>query len=116
MCFAGGWRIWNRGLAYGLRNDRQAMNINEQSVFAEALEIQDPQAKTAFLDRVCAGNPGLRKDVESLLSAYGAGEFLESPISVPTVEPLATSDRPGTIIGHYKLLEQIGEGGFGVVF
>ena len=46
------------------------MNVNEQSVFAEALEIQDPQAQAAFLDRVCAGNPSLRANVESLLSPH----------------------------------------------
>jgi serine/threonine-protein kinase len=94
------------------------MNLNEQSVFAEALDIQDRQAQAAFLDRVCAGNPGLRENVESLLSAYGAGAFLESPAPVPfsTVDKSICTERPGTIVGPYKRLEQIGEGGFGVVF
>src|SRR2546425_1283998 len=54
------------------------MNVNEESVFAEALDKQDPQERAAFLDRACAGNPGLRQSVESLLSAYVAGEFLEA--------------------------------------
>jgi serine/threonine protein kinase/Flp pilus assembly protein TadD len=94
------------------------MSVNEQSVFAEALEFQDPQAQAAFLDRVCAGNPDLRANVESLLSAYGAGAFLESPAAVPfsTADRSACTERPGTIIGPYKLLEQIGEGGFGIVY
>jgi tetratricopeptide (TPR) repeat protein len=90
---------------------------NEESVFAEALEIEDLQARAAFLDRACAGNPALRKSVQSLLSAYGAGQFLELPAPVPnatTDEPI--SERPGTVIGPYKLMEQIGEGGMGLVF
>jgi serine/threonine protein kinase/tetratricopeptide (TPR) repeat protein len=93
------------------------MSVNEESVFAEALEIQDPQERAAFLDRACAENPGLRRNVESLLSAYTAGQFLESPapaLAVTVVDPI--TECPGTIIGPYKLLEQIGEGGFGVVF
>src|SRR5262245_14343919 len=89
---------------------------NEESVFEEALGRQDPHERAAYLDRACAGNPGLRKNVESLLSAYDEGQFLESPAA-----PVATTDEPlgegpGTVIGPYKLLEQIGEGGFGVVF
>jgi serine/threonine protein kinase len=90
---------------------------NEESVFAEALEIEDLQAQAAFLDRACAGNPALRKSVQSLLSAYGAGQFLELPAPAPdatTDEPI--SERPGAVIGPYKLMEQIGEGGMGLVF
>jgi serine/threonine protein kinase len=90
---------------------------SEESVFAEALEIEDLQERTAFLDRACAGNPVLRKNVQSLLSAYGAGQFLELPAPAPaatTDDPI--TERPGTVIGPYKLLEQIGEGGFGIVF
>src|SRR6516165_5566973 len=52
---------------------------SEESVFAKALEIDDVQERAAFLDRACAGNPALRKNVLSLLSAYGAGQFLERP-------------------------------------
>jgi serine/threonine protein kinase/tetratricopeptide (TPR) repeat protein len=90
---------------------------NEESVFAEALEIDDLQERAAFLDRACAANPALRKNVQSLLSAYSAGQFLELPapaLAATTDEPI--SERPGTVIGPYKLLEQIGEGGFGAVF
>ncbi|MBI1915941.1 MAG: serine/threonine protein kinase [Planctomycetes bacterium] len=92
-------------------------SLNEESVFAEALEIQDAQQRAAYLDRACADNPGLRNNVESLLSAYDAGQFLESPPVAPaatTEEP--ASERPGAVLGPYKLLEQIGEGGFGIVF
>jgi tetratricopeptide (TPR) repeat protein len=94
------------------------MSTHEESVFAEALEIADPPARAAFLDRACAGDPGLRHSVESLLSAYDAGEFLEAPALDPVVraEEPAVREGPGTVVGRYKLLEQIGEGGFGIVF
>jgi WD40 repeat protein/serine/threonine protein kinase/Flp pilus assembly protein TadD len=94
------------------------MSASEESVFGEALEIRDSQQRAAFLDRACAGDPGLRRSVESLLSAYGAGQFLEAPAAAPalTVDDPAVAERPGSVLGPYKLLEQIGEGGFGVVF
>jgi tetratricopeptide (TPR) repeat protein/serine/threonine protein kinase len=94
------------------------MSPNEESVFADALAIQDPGERAAFLDRACADNPGLRQDVESLLSAYDAGAFLESPAPAPGVTAAwpAVGEGPGGAVGSYKLLEQIGEGGFGVVF
>src|SRR5262249_41473854 len=93
------------------------MSRNEESVFAEAQEIPDHRARAAFLDRACAGQPALRRSVESLLSAYAAGQFLEAP----ALDQLATGaetliERPGTVIGPYKLREQIGEGGMGLVF
>ena len=94
-------------------------------VFAAALALTDPSARSAYLDRTCAGKAGLREEVESLLAAATrAGTFLESPLteaavvlreaSQPIEPPLA--ERAGSRIGRYKLLEQIGEGGFGVVW
>ena len=55
------------------------MKGNEESVFGTALEKQDPRERAAFLDQACADNPELRRNVESLLCAYEAGGFLESP-------------------------------------
>jgi WD40 repeat protein/serine/threonine protein kinase len=94
------------------------MSVNEESVFAEALEIQDSQERAAYLDRACAGNPGLRRIVESLLAAYEEGQFLESPAPglADTVDEQRVREGPGTVIGPYKLMEQIGEGGMGLVF
>jgi serine/threonine protein kinase/tetratricopeptide (TPR) repeat protein len=90
-----------------------------EAVFGEALEISSASERASFLDRACAGDLELRRQVQSLLDAhFRAGQFLESPASSPTfsVHPAPLAEGPGTIIGPYKLLEQIGEGGMGVVF
>jgi hypothetical protein len=93
------------------------MNAERQNVvavFTEALQVTDPAKRKTYLDRVCAGNQPLRQEVETLLRAHEqAGDFL------CRTRPLPPSDfvieRTGMMIGRYKLLEQIGEGGFGVV-
>ena len=54
--------------------------MQEQSIFIEALEKQDPAERTAFLDRVCAGDPALRQRMDKLLQRHQQpGSFLESP-------------------------------------
>src|SRR5262245_36533969 len=88
------------------------------SIFGEALECESTEARAAYLDQACAGDAELRRRVEKLLDAHArAGNFLESvaPGSVATLEE-SLSERAGNVIGPYKLLEQIGEGGMGVVF
>src|SRR5262249_16068390 len=89
-----------------------------ESIFFTALDKATPGEQTAYLNETRGHDGELRRRVERLLNAYPkAGSFLESaaPALAATVdEPI--SERPGTIIGPYKLLEQIGEGGFGVVF
>jgi serine/threonine protein kinase/tetratricopeptide (TPR) repeat protein len=92
--------------------------MNEQSLFIEALEMHDPAERAAFLDQVCASDPALRRRLERLLQRHQqADSFLDDPfraLSVTIDAPI--SERPGTRIGPYKLLEQIGEGSFGIVF
>jgi eukaryotic-like serine/threonine-protein kinase len=94
------------------------MSHTEETVFAEALEKRDPQERAAFLDRVCGDDRELRASVEALLSAYEEGQFLESPAATlaETVDESVAREQPGAVVGKYKLLGQIGEGGFGVVF
>jgi hypothetical protein len=53
--------------------------MNEESIFAEAIQRETPAERAEFLDKVCAGNPDLRSNVDSLLEAYDEGQFLESP-------------------------------------
>ncbi|MCI0642313.1 MAG: protein kinase [Gemmataceae bacterium] len=92
--------------------------MQEQSIFIEALEKADPAERAAFLDQACAGDPVLRQRLDRLLARHQhGGSFLDSPASGPDATVDAPIDEgPGTVIGPYKLLEQIGEGGFGVVF
>jgi WD40 repeat protein/serine/threonine protein kinase len=91
--------------------------LSEEELFAAA--IQTPLAeRAALLDRACGEDTSLRDQVESLLAAHDHPDsLLEVPVFNATIEmaPRMT-EVPGTVIGPYKLLEQIGEGGFGVVF
>ena len=93
--------------------------MNESQVFADALKLAAPAERAAYLDAACAGDARLRAGVEALLHAHDTDPgFLEAPAAggAVTVDlPLAT-ERPGTQIGPYKLLQQIGEGGMGTVF
>jgi serine/threonine protein kinase/Tfp pilus assembly protein PilF len=89
-----------------------------RAVFCEALDRKTPQDQAAYLAQACQGKPELRDRVEALLRAHAeASGFLQEPSGNPaatTDEPIR--EGPGTVVGPYKLLEQIGEGGFGVVF
>jgi WD40 repeat protein/serine/threonine protein kinase len=92
-----------------------------KAIFAEAIERLGAE-RQAYLDQACGGDTVLRSEIDALLSASErAGDFLvsltmdrKSPEWVMRVGPL--SEGPGTKIGPYKLLQLIGEGGFGSVF
>src|SRR5262245_42290379 len=88
-------------------------------IFFAALEKGSPEERKAYLDEACANDPDLRQRVEKMLAAQAqAGSFLELPAHSPvaTVDEQAVRYGPGTVIGPYKLLEHIGEGGFGIVY
>src|SRR5688500_14133743 len=91
----------------------------EESIFAQALAKASPLERAAFLDAACANDQALRERVEGLLRSHEeAGSFLRKP-PVPlssTVDYQLISEGPGTVIGRYKLLQEIGEGGFGAVY
>src|SRR5438045_1871339 len=89
-----------------------------ESILAAAVEVNSEAGRREFLDQACAGDAELKRRVEELMeNHFRAGNFLESPAAdlVSAVDSSLTAC-PGTIIGPYKLLEQIGEGGFGVVY
>jgi serine/threonine protein kinase/Flp pilus assembly protein TadD len=89
--------------------------MQEQSLFIAALEKEDPAERAAFLDRACAGDPGLRRRIERLLQRHEqSGSFLRPPGAATAEE--SVSGVPGGVIGPYRLMEQIGEGGMGLVF
>ena len=89
-----------------------------KSIFGRALEIESPAARAAYLDEACGTDAGLRAEIEGLLRYHGkAGGFMGRPLAADATEDYETiAERPGTVIGPYKLMEQIGEGGMGLVF
>jgi serine/threonine protein kinase len=89
-----------------------------KSIFLAAIEEHMPERWSAFLEQACAGDVFLRARVEKLLHAQATlGSFHEARRSaLPATLDEPITERPGSIIGPYKLLEQIGEGGFGIVF
>src|SRR5947209_15659368 len=99
--------------------------MTERDVFISALQQQDAAQRRAYLDAACARQPDLRQQVEHLLRLHeGAGSFLEQPAAEAAAtgafqeaaERPPSQVAPGALIGPYKLLEQIGEGGMGTVW
>src|SRR5215207_9061371 len=94
-----------------------------KAIFLEAVERHTPDQWPAFLDRACAGQPALRGQVEALLGAHrevGTAHHREpegaDPGPVATIDLPPVTEAPGAVIGPYKLVEQIGEGGMGSVW
>src|SRR5437016_595986 len=89
------------------------------AVFTEALRLP-PEDRDRYLDEACKGDNELRRRVEALLQAYEqAGDFLGKPAAdrpARAAQAFQAGEKPGDRIGHYKLLQQIGEGGCGVVY
>ena len=91
-----------------------ASDNQEKELFNAALE-QPVEERAAFLRGACHGNEELRRRVEELLQAFdGSSRILEDdPTTVAQGTPFA--EAVGAVIGRYKLLQKIGEGGCGVV-
>jgi serine/threonine protein kinase/tetratricopeptide (TPR) repeat protein len=95
--------------------------MNERSIFMEALDFDDPGQRLSYVDRACGGDERLRARVKALLGRHQANDQLVLD-RMPTVDHSPMEDvalpveEPGTSIGPYKLREQIGEGGMGVVY
>src|SRR5262245_32818326 len=113
-----------------------------QAVFLAAAEISDPAARAKFLDGACDGDAGLRARVEALLHAHDQPDSLLDQPAVAPHDPgseatrtighedgaattdevplafLAPATRPDALgrIGHYEVLQLLGQGGFGIVF
>src|SRR6516165_10677330 len=90
-----------------------------RELFSQAAAFQTAEEQAAFLDQACRGDAPLRARLEELFGPRGgAASFLQEPSALPaaTVDEVRASERPGTVIGPYKLLEPIGEGGMGTVW
>ena len=89
-----------------------------KEIFLGAIDRASPGQLNAFLEEACGKDADLRAQVEDLLRAHEqAGRFLGgsfAPDATATLPPI--TEKPGTQIGPYKLLQQIGEGGMGVVY
>jgi len=87
-------------------------------IFSQAVGIADSAERLAFLNRVCAGHPTLRGEVEDLLRRDAeASQFLEPPAEFGhTLLEQQVLEQVGSQIGPYKLLQLIGEGGMGTVY
>lgn len=93
--------------------------MRERDLFIEALEIGNPAERAALLDEACQTDPGLRERVERLLADHDREErFILDlpPLGMGATEGQPLREGPGAVIGPYRLLQQIGEGGFGFVF
>jgi serine/threonine protein kinase/tetratricopeptide (TPR) repeat protein len=101
----------------------------EEALFDAASRLADPAARRAFLEQACAGDSDLLAKLEKLIEAGTEAEvffkdagrfdipFLQrSTKSAGNRAESAFDEGLGNRIGHYKLLQKIGEGGGGVVF
>ena len=90
-----------------------------KGIFLAALDIQDAADRAVFVDRSCDGDAALRRRIEDLLHAFsesdGPLDRLPAALAATGIhEPLR--EQVGSTIGPYKLMGQIGECGFGLVF
>src|SRR5688572_2438091 len=88
--------------------------IRDDELFGEVLQLPEGE-RSAFLEQACAGDAALRARLTALLAGHArAGAFLDTPFAAASV--VLPEEKPGDVIGRYKLLEKIGEGGWGAVY
>ena len=96
-----------------------ASRPDNEAIFHAARDIPDPDRRREYVREACGGDEARIAHVEALLAAAdGPDSLLDRPaadIPVATIDQ-PTTESPGTVIGPYKLIEQIGEGGMGSVW
>jgi serine/threonine protein kinase len=93
--------------------------MTEKEIFFEIIDKETPEERAGCLDAACGQDPLLRRRVENLLAKHFQPEsFMQGPAvnDAATAAFVPLSEGPGTIIDRYKLLEKLGEGGFGAVY
>src|SRR5579863_5779286 len=98
------------------------MNANtsrDTMIFMEGFSLP-MKNRRAYLDKECGDDENLRGRVAQLFKVHDrVGGFLEehpSKIVAERIQATLNTERPGDVIGHYRLVRQIGEGGWGIVF
>ena len=88
-----------------------------EDLFLAALD-RPPADRAAFAEAACAGDPDRLRRVRELLAAHdrSRGPLDAPPVAGPTADLPPAVDPIGTVIGPYKLVEVIGEGGMGTVY
>src|SRR5262249_23246765 len=94
-------------------------NADAEAVFFGALDRAIPRERAAYIEGACSGKPELLERVRELLDCH---EESQGPLDAPPpgvgqhADELPMNERPGCQIGPYRLLEQLGGGGMGLVF
>ena len=92
--------------------------LNLKSIFARAFAIDAPDARERYMAEACNDNAAMRGEIENLLEAFVGARVAEESHVFSALTPLEchTAVASSEVIDHYKLLEEIGEGGMGIVY
>jgi serine/threonine protein kinase len=88
---------------------------SQDAIFLTARDIATPAERAAYLSQACGNDADLRQRVEAMLRDAAAADKFFGP-GERALSGAALTEGPGTVIGRFKLLEKIGEGGMGVVY